>query len=258
MKEKNFISLSFIVAVLLLLTPSFDLIQGYDWRTKTVIAFHENSPDNTVLIDTLSFTCIEFNFSSNQQQADSIADFLSALKNPMSNSSKVMLEQKLFCAFPNNFEEMEALFGFDPTNKAGPLYSTSEHSQNYLYKNISNDAIGYFNELLSIPNEIYYQKSIRICIDGIWAADNIQDGFGLRSRILEFPDVACNELSKFSDYELKSVFRFFFDGPHPNHDLNREEMIELRSELAKRSKRLSKLVTDAFEELIKENEPHGH
>lgn len=203
------------------------------------------------------FSCEEFDFPSTQIQADSLTSFMKkALKSDSIN--RIFWEKKFFCAFPSTFSEMEDLFGFDDETGAAPLYSTSGMKYEYLDRHIPHDIIGMFNELTSIPDDSYYGKYISICSNGKWQADNIQEGFGLRYRILDYPDAASLHIAKLNDEEIAGAFRFIFDGPHPDNDYNRNALQELESVFKSRSIRLNKILNQSFVEVMNSYDEHGH
>lgn len=203
------------------------------------------------------FKCSEIDFKSPQERSDSLVAFMEKAKS--SNSTeKSKWEQRFFCAFPNSFERMQAIFGFDDDNGGAPLYSTDNPTHDYRDKQIFSDVIGFFSELKSIPDTAYYKKYIRININGYWEADNIQGAFGLQSRLLNDTKNACEVLLTFSDQEIKSVFRFIFDGPHPKNEYNKNLYEQLKPAVDNQDERLSRLLTQAYNELMTEDDGHGH
>jgi hypothetical protein len=196
--------------------------------------------------------CSDYKFESFKAQADSINLFMEkAQKAEPEEKSK--WERKFFCAFPDSYASMDSLFGFN--KKASPLYhsETPEHLQ--FYGNMSSH-IDFFSHLTSIPSDKYYDKYIDICIDGYWQADNIRVAFGFGLHLLNNPEPSCEALSKKSDNEIESVFRFIFDGPHPDHDTNRKFYEKLLPIVKAENERLSKLLTASFKKLMSENHDH--
>jgi len=203
------------------------------------------------------FICTDYNFKSVQEQADSLSFYMNkAIKSD--SSTLPIWEHKFFCAFPNSFSAMESLFGYVDDLGSAPLYSTENPSQKYLDNKIFSDAIGFFSELKSIPPELYYKKYTRINIYGYWQADNIQGAFGFHFKLLNDTENVCKALSKFDDNEIKSVFRFIFDGPHPKNEYNEEIYNELKPLLYKKNERLGKLWTISYDNLMSEDDGHGH
>jgi hypothetical protein len=204
-----------------------------------------------------SLDCTDFDFNSAEQQADSLLAFMEKATGS-SSMDRIRWEQKFFCAFPNSFKSMQSLFGYDNKNGAAPLYSTGNETYSYTDRHIMSDVIGFFSELKSIPDSAYYKKYIRINIDGHWEADNINEAFGFYFQLISDTDDACKTLSTFSDREIKSVFRFIFDGPHPKNDYNEKLYKNLKIKIDSQNKRLSGLLTETYEKLMAEDDGHGH
>lgn len=204
-----------------------------------------------------SIDCTDFDFHSAEQQADSLIAFMEKATDS-TLTDRVLWEQKFFCAFPNSFKGMKALFGFDNETGAAPLYSTDNPTHNYMDKRIFSDVIGFFSELKSIPAKAYYSKYIRININGHWEADNISEAFGFHHRLLNDTEEACQTLEKFTDEEVRSVFRFIFDGPHPKNDHNEEIFQSLKPEIEEQNERLGNLLYEAYATMTAEEADHGH
>jgi len=163
-----------------------------------------------------------------------------------SESERLLIESNFFCAFPNSFQEMEQLFGFDmKTGIAAPLYQYPEGMNTILF----------FSNLKSIDPDVYYQKYVNINLGGYWQADNIGGSFGLARKFYEQPEEFCEQLAKRTDEELLSVFHFMFDGPHP--DQMKEQYAELQNQLASKNKRLGELLLAAYTKLLTEHDGHG-
>ena len=191
-------------------------------------------------------------FESFEVQADSINMFMEmALK--AIPKEKTIWERKFFCAFPNSYAFMDSLFGFN--KKAGPLYHSETPERLQGFGNMSSH-IDFFSHLNSIPTEDYYKKYVDICIYGYWQADNIRVAFGFGLHLLNKPKPSCEALSEKSDKEIESVFRFIFDGPHPNHDTNRKFYEKLLPIVKAENERLSKLLTASYKKLMSENHEH--
>lgn len=204
-----------------------------------------------------NFECIDLDFNSPKEQSDSLVAFMERAKSSDSTSRRIW-EQKFFCAFPNSFKGMQAIFGYDDENGAAPLYSTDNPTRAYLRKGIISDVIGYFSELKSIPATSYYRKYININIDGKWEADNINEAFGFHYKLLNDTDEACSVLSQYDDSEIRSVFRFIFDGPHPKNSYNEKLYKKLKLKIELQDQRLSRLLTESYKNLMAEDDGHGH
>ena len=193
-----------------------------------------------------------YTFESIQVQADSIHQF--AVKAMSGNTSnKNEWERKFFDAFPNSYAIMDSIFGYK--DKPAPLYFSKIPRKVKSY--VSSDShIGLFCQLKSIPADKYYNKYVNICIDGYWQADKIREAFGFGLHLYYNSKPTCKALSKKSDSEIKSVFRFIFDGPHPDNEQNKRFYKMLLPVVKAENERLSKLLTFSFNELIKENHEH--
>ncbi|MEQ9099777.1 MAG: hypothetical protein RIF36_18115 [Imperialibacter sp.] len=163
-----------------------------------------------------------------------------------SETRKLSIESEFFCAFPASFADMERLFGFDmKTGVAAPLYEFPAGMETILF----------FSNLKSIEPSQYYNRYIDINIDGYWQADNIGGAFVLGKRFRDDPDQFCKQLAKRTDDELLSVFRFMYDGPHP--DQMKEGFVEFHSDLSSKNKRLGQLLQIAYAKLLADHDGHG-
>ena len=196
----------------------------------------------------------QFNFETVNEQADSIVYFMEKLL----KTNDPQWEQKFFFAFPNSFLEMENIFGYDDKKGEAPLYSIERHSGKYLEKRIFSNFIGYFGEIKNIPSSLFIEKFIKINIKGKWQADNIQAGFGISYIILEKTEEFCRIASKFKPSEMKSVFTFIFDGPHPKNEYNEKLYKKLKNVIEKYDKELSLIFEKSYVELISSEKNHQH
>lgn len=196
---------------------------------------------------TAKVNCTNLDFNSAEQQADSILAFMKKAKDS-SSANRIIWEQKFFCAFPISFKGMQAVFGYDDVKGAAPLYDYPK----------GENVVQYFGRLESIPDSTYYDKYVRINIDGVWEADNIREAFDFANRLTTDTKNACKVLSMFSDKEIKSVFQFIFDGPHPKNEYNEKLYKNLKSEIDTYNERLSRLLTESYERLMAEDDGHGH
>lgn len=183
---------------------------------------------------TVAFDCSVFEFDNVQQQADTLIKY--------ADKEGLEADELFFCAFPNSFDEMQELFGFDRIKGAAPLYDYP----------IGKHIIEHFAQLNSIDKEIYYNKFINICIDGVWEADNIREAFGFADRIVSDSDAACLALSLRTDQEVISVFHFIFDGPIPHNKFNEEVYNQLLPILTEQNERLAALLEETYSSMITE------
>ena len=186
----------------------------------------------------------EKHFETTEEQAEYLLD-LHAEYLQASTSDKRKIQQNFFDAFPNTFNEMQALFGYDMNSGTpSPLYSEGDK------------LIYFFSTLGAIERTEYYKKYVSINLDGIWEADNIQGGFYLTERFKFEPEVFCNQMAKFTDYELTSVFTFVFDGPHPSK--NSIVYQTFYEGINSCDSRLGRLLSGAVDVLIENHDGHGH
>jgi len=153
---------------------------------------------------------------------------------------KKNIDKDFFCTFPKNFKEMQLMFGHQNVDGVGTLYRSSK----------ANGIIKYFQSLTTIPDNEYYDKYIDMCIDGFWQADYIRKSFGFGDKIKNDTEVVCARLSKRTDEEIKSVFKFVLDGMHPgNGSLQRLYNI-LFPKIMEQDDRLKQIFEQAYEETL--------
>ena len=192
----------------------------------------------------------EMSFNSVEEQAKKIKKHHQALLKE-TGEEKLKEERLFFEAFPNSFDKMQKLFGFDNKNGAGPLYDYE----------ISNDmelkgVISTFSELTGINKKDYYTKYINICVNGNWKGDNIAEGFGLDNKLYRQTEDVIEVLRLRSKKEIRSVFRFLFDGPHPDNRM--ESFKNLHDKIKSVDSSMAKLLKQEYEKLLEEDDGHGH
>ena len=121
-----------------------------------------------------------------------------------------------------------------------------------------NDHIDLFRSLKYVNKKRYYNKYIDICIDGIWDADCIEEGFGIGGKLYYDTKKITSLLAKRTDKEIKSVFRFLFDGPHPNNELNKKVYNRLYPTIKHAHPKVARLMQEAYEQLLSEEHGCGH
>ena len=192
----------------------------------------------------------EMSFNSINEQAETIKKYHQALLKA-TGEEKLINELIFFKAFPNSFDQMQKLFGFDDKNGAGPLYDYE----------ISNDmelkgVISTFSKLTSIDKKDYYTKYINICVNGNWKGDNIAEGFGLDNKLYRQTEDVIEVLKLRSEKEIRSVFRFLFDGPHPDNRM--ESFKTIYDKLKSVDSSMAKLLKQEYEKLLAEDDGQGH
>lgn len=207
----------------------------------------------------IEFECPKFEFKTYKAQADSIVKFFETAK-LHNDDKKLEFETLFFCSFPNSFDEMENIFGFySETGEPGPLYDYSggPEGANKDRGVMSFSIIRYFANLKSIPSERYYDKFVNICVNGTWQADNITAGFYIYERLENDTKSICNVLSKKTKKEVYSVFKFIFDGPHPDNEYNDEIFDKIYPLISNENIELGDLLKMAYTDLLKESK-HKH
>jgi hypothetical protein len=197
----------------------------------TNIADKQKKPEDTL-------ECSNFKFKDANQRADTLKKY-AMVDDPVA-------VERFFCAFPNSFKEMEDLFGFSEKNRGAPLYNYEDGAA----------ILEYFKNLTTIPKADYYNKYINICVGGVWEADHIVHAFDFEDKLINDTHVACTELSKRTDEDIASVFRFIFDGPHPQNLRSKVIYKRLLPRLNSYSARLGKLLTRSYKQVMRTT--HGH
>ncbi len=204
-------------------------------------------------MEIVSIVCKEQVYWSLQSRADSLTYFM--MQALAESDSSMYWKGKFFCAFPNSFREMEELFGF-VNDEPAPLYYSPEERL-FEFERVYSNEIAFFITLnKSIAPKIYYDKYISININGNWQADNIGDAFQFHDEILKNPNSVIPVLLNYSDAEIKSVFTFIYDGPHPDNEYNDHIYHSLVKVLDSKSDRLSILMKESFEELMGKDHSH--
>lgn len=183
-------------------------------------------------------------FKDEKDRADTLVKYFELANSANDKSS---FDRVIFNSFPDSFDGMNKLFGFDKKNGEAPLYKAPT----------GGNIIKYFGSIKSIPKEEYYDKYINICVHGFWDADNIVKAFGFHHRLSEDTKSVCQVLSKRTDDDVLSVFRFIFDGPHPKNDENAKIFEDLHSKLTTQDTRLAELLKTAYEKVLLQDDGHG-
>lgn len=197
----------------------------------TNIADKQKKPEDTL-------ECSNFKFKDANQRADTLKKY-AMVDDPVA-------VERFFCAFPNSFKEMEDLFGYSEQTKAAPLYRRVDGAP----------ILEYFKNLTTISKADYYNRYINICVGGVWEADHIRVAFDIDEKLINDTHAVCTELSKRTDEDIASVFRFIFDGPHPQNFGNEYRYKALLPRLNSYSARLGKLLTQAYKQVMRTT--HGH
>ncbi len=162
-------------------------------------------------------------------QTDSIQTLKQAYYNLETENSRKNQENYLK-AFPDNFSEFNAMFGFD--EKPAPLYN---ESYDYIQKIFHLD---------KISKEEKFNKWINISVNGKWDADAVNYfQYGLIEKVLQNIDLTHKVLKERSDADIESFFIFFFNRPHPWLEVPKE------FESLKSDKKFYNLIKKALEKV---------
>lgn len=152
-----------------------------------------------------------------------------------------------FSFFPNNFNSFNLIYGYDDEKGEMPLYDFYEKHINFFCRLISEQA-----------NAASYNKLIRLGIGGHWDADAVnllQEC--IVQNINKNPSLALRELKQFNDMEIKSFWRFVYDGPHPGDIEIKKRYNSLYEKIKVSDTTIANLMKNEYEKLIKEFETHG-
>ena len=183
-------------------------------------------------------------FKEEKDRADTLVKYVELA---MSSKDKSNYDRLIFNSFPDSFDGMFKLFGFDKEMGGAPLYKWPD----------GENVIKYFGGIQSIPKAEYYGKYINICINGYWDADNIKTAFGFHKRLSEDTKSVCQVLSKRTDDEVMSVFRFIFDSPHPKNEENAMIYKDLQAKLKLEDTHMADLLKTAYEKVLSTDDGHG-
>jgi hypothetical protein len=112
--------------------------------------------------------------------------------------------------FPDNFKEFKVLYGYEEKDQKtiyGDLYKNDEQLFDYQPKHIR--------------IEEYIKKLIDISIGGVWQADSVNIiQMKINNLFVENSRLFIEILKKKNESEIRSFWKFFFDGPHPENQKN--------------------------------------
>ena len=127
--------------------------------------------------------------------------------------------QQFFKEFPNDFNQLLNLYGYDDKNSKPSI----------LYDEAPNHILKLFNSLSDINDTLYYRKIIQVSIGGHWDADAVNYfQHGLRERVLDKTELTVYLLSHIPEDKIKSFWYFYFDGVHPEKQIP-EQLLRIKS-----------------------------
>lgn len=159
-------------------------------------------------------------------------------------------KREFFNEFPNSFKLFVGIYGYEENDTNvhfSPLYD-------YSYEHVCL----FFNELNDAIEDVeYYNKLINVCIGGTWQSDGVAClELVVHEAVKKELGVSIEILRKYSDLEIGSFWRFFFDGPHP--DNYREDYKLLYIEVVKIDPSIAELMKNSYEELLSKQDGHGY
>ena len=168
------------------------------------------------------------------------------------NASKV--ESALisyFQVFPSDFKTFQQIFGYLRDDRGRSLARPPVNHTLFS---------GFLPKLkATISLKEYYEKMLSVGVGGVWDADEVSYlQYHLREIVVENAELSIEVLSKKEEKEIRSFWRFLFDGPHPGHRLNRKYYDELYPEVRDLNPKIAEQLSLAYEQLLSEYDEHGH
>lgn len=155
-----------------------------------------------------------------------------------------------FRAFPSDFNTFKRLFGYQRDDND---YIVEEPP-------VTHTLSGFLPKLKAVvPAKEYYEKMLSVGIGGVWDADEVNYlRQHIREIVVENVKLSLSVLSKKEEKEIKSIWRFLYDGPHPEHPFNRIHFEKLYSEVMDLNPKAAEQFKSAYERLLSEVDSHGH
>ncbi|MGY6562372.1 MAG: hypothetical protein ACXITV_09715 [Luteibaculaceae bacterium] len=159
-----------------------------------------------------------------------------------------------FESFPNNFPTFFKIYGdrYDSYNDSieyDVLLLAQEYTLSTLLPELKQ----------AIHEQDYYKKMITVGVGGFWQADNVSALQNHLQDILpENVPLSVKVLEDKSEEEIKSFWRFVYDGPHPDHPILKELYDTLYPKISQVNPKVAELMKQAYEELSAEDDGHGH
>lgn len=160
---------------------------------------------NLLFVLAISISCASQDAREKENKIETIEEQTQLLEESfikISNATDSNLETNeliFFESFPDSFEKFVALYGVDK-----PLYESGYDHLMALYN------------LKTISIKSLVEKYIELSKNGIWNADNTGDlQWQSFDKITNNTEVANRYLMSMSELEVRSVFYFLLDGPHP-------------------------------------------
>lgn len=179
-----------------------------------------------------------------KQNAVEIAKELKAQYSKAKSENNFESKEYFFEVFPSTFSLFKKIYGYTDKKEFKPheLYSVY-HSHLKFFCGLKN----------IIAKKSYYKKLIGLGINGKWQADAVNSlQHCLKESVQENLPLTISVLENYSNEDIKSFWYFLFDGPHPSETIpiKIEKVRNINSEIAN-------LAEEAFQEILKDAEPHG-
>lgn len=167
------------------------------------------------------------------------------------NASKVVSALKsYFQVFPSDFKTFQQIFGYRRDGRG--RFVAKPPVNHTLFS-------GFLPKLKSaISTKEYYEKMLSVGVGGVWDADEVNHlRRHLTEIVVENVRLSIEVLSKKEEKEIRSFWRFLFDGPHPGHRLKRKYYDELYPEVRDLNPKIAEQLKLAYEQLLSEYDGHG-
>ncbi len=212
------------------------------------------------LISTLLLFCMGFTSchsqSQDMQNCAAIKEQASALNKYAQQAISGNVEKKtealthFFKSFPNNFKTFYRIYGND------------DKSADTCLLKVSNDYMLFtlLPELKkAIPTNEYYKKMIQVGIGGHWEADEVAAlQHHLQEIVPENIKLSVDLLKEYEEKQIKSFWRFFYDGPHPDDPEIKKLYGSLYPKISQINPKVSDSMKQAYDQLLAEDDGHGH
>ena len=155
-----------------------------------------------------------------------------------------------FQLFPSDFKTFQQIFGYPMDGEGRSLASPP----------VNHTLWGFLPELKSvIPAEDYYEKMLGVGVGGTWEADEVNYlEIHLREMVTSNTKLSLEVLERKGEMEIRSFWHFLFDGPHPDHPINRKLHDSLYVSISRLSPPIADQLKLAYEQLLSEYDEHGH
>lgn len=196
----------------------------------------------SLLLVLISVSCSSRENQEQVSQVISVEDRARAIRESftlLSQSSQADLaanEALLFEAFPGSFQEFLALYGEGKT-----FYESGYDHLMTLYN------------MKTIPSEKIVKKYIDLSKNGVWEADNTRElQWQAMDKILRNVEVANKYLAGKSEADIRSVFHFLLDSPHPQDKARKEAFETMVAKFAPINTVFAEYIKSEYADVVKE------